>query len=115
MIHNGTTWVGYQDSTSPYFAVSAGDKTDPKGPIVSATEPAALTGQSDGTSSKDGDIWINTTNIDKYPRNLPGSNAKQLWVLLDSSDQTTQDGVHLQMHVGVQQVLTVLKVLLQIC
>lgn len=93
MIHNGTTWVGYQDSTSPYFAVSAGDKTDPKGPIVSATEPAALTGQSDGTPLRDGDIWINTTNIDKYPEIYRWSNAKQLWVLLDSSDQTTQDGV----------------------
>ena len=93
MIHNGTTWVGYQDSTSPYYAVAAGDKTDPKGPIVSATEPVAATGQSDGTALKDGDIWINTTNIDKYPEIYRWSHAKQLWVLLDGSDQTTQDGV----------------------
>ena len=41
MIHNGTTWVGYQDATSPYYAASAGDKTDPAGPIVSATQPVA--------------------------------------------------------------------------
>ena len=45
------------------------------------------------TPLKDGDIWINTTNIDKYPEIYRWSNAKQLWVLLDSSDQTTQDGV----------------------
>jgi len=93
MIHNGTTWVGYQDTSSPYFAVGAGDKTDPAGPIVSATEPVAATGQSDGTALKDGDIWINTTNIDKYPEIYRWSHAKQLWELLDSSDQTTQDGV----------------------
>ena len=93
MIHNGTTWVGYQDSSSPYYAVGAGDKTDPAGPIVSATEPVAATGQSDGTGLKDGDIWINTTNIDKYPEIYRWSHAKQVWELLDSSDQTTQDGV----------------------
>ena len=93
MVHNGTTWVGYLDSTSPYYSASAGDQTDPAGPIVSATEPLAATGQSDGTGLKDGDIWINTTNIDKYPEIYRWSNAKQLWVLLDSSDQTTQDGV----------------------
>ena len=39
MVHNGTTWVGYLDSTSPYYAAGAGDQTDPNGPIVSATEP----------------------------------------------------------------------------
>ena len=93
MIHNGTTWVGYQDATSPYFAASAGDKTDPAGPIVSATQPVAATGQSDGTALKDGDIWINTTNIDKYPEIYRWSHAKQIWSLLDSSDQTTSDGV----------------------
>ena len=93
MIHNGTTWVGYQDASSPYFAAASGDKTDPAGPIVSATEPEALTGQSDGTPLKDGDIWINTTNIDKYPEIYRWSHAKQIWELLDSSDQTTQDGV----------------------
>jgi hypothetical protein len=93
MVHNGTTWVGYQDTSSPYFANAAGDKTDPNGPIVSATEPVAATGQSDGTALKDGDLWINTTNIDKYPEIYRWSHAKQIWVLLDSSDQTTSDGV----------------------
>ena len=44
MIHNGTTFVGYLDSTSPYFDANDANKTSPGGPIVSATEPAASTG-----------------------------------------------------------------------
>ena len=93
MVHNGTTWVGYLDSTSPYYAAGAGDQTDPNGPIVSATEPAATNGQSDKTALKNGDIWINTANLDKYPEIYRWSNAKSAWVQLDSSDQTTSDGV----------------------
>jgi len=93
MVHNGTTWVGYLDASSPYYAVGAGDKTDPAGPIVSATEPAMLTGQSDGTPLRNGDIWINTTNINKYPEVYRWSTAKAKFVLIDSGDQTTQDGI----------------------
>ena len=65
MIHNGTTWVGYQDSTAPYFAAASGDKTDPKGPIVSATEPTL---QSDSTALKNGDLWISTADLENYPK-----------------------------------------------
>ena len=90
MIHNGTTWVGYLDSTSPFYAAGAADQTDPEGPIVSATEP---TQQSDKTALKNGDIWINTANLDKYPEIYKYSTAKGAWVQLDTSDQTTSDGV----------------------
>ena len=65
MIHNGTTWVGYQDSTSPFYAVASGDKTDPAGPIVTATEPTV---QSDGTALKNGDLWISTADTEAYPK-----------------------------------------------
>ena len=57
MIHNGTTWVGYLDSTSPYYNASEGEQTDPAGPIVSASSPTL---QSDGTALKNGDVWIST-------------------------------------------------------
>jgi len=90
MIHNGTTWVGYLDSTSPFYASGPADQTDPKGPIVSATEP---TQQSDKTALKNGDIWVSTTNLDKYPEIYKYSTAKSAWVQLDTSDQTTADGV----------------------
>jgi hypothetical protein len=39
LINDGTNWVGYTTATSPFFAASAGLKTYPAGPIVSAIEP----------------------------------------------------------------------------
>jgi len=93
MIHNGTTWVGYQDSTAPYYAVASADKTDPAGPIVSATEPAVANGQSDGTALRHGDIWVSTADTEVYPKIYKYNGSTLKWVLLDSSDQTTEDGV----------------------
>jgi hypothetical protein len=85
MIHDGTTWVGYKN-----FSVDYQD-TDPLGPIVSASTP---TSQSDGTDLVDGDIWIDTSNIEEYPGiyrfNTP---VGKRWVELDTTDQTSEDGV----------------------
>ena len=90
MIHNGTTWVGYQDSTAPYFAAASGDKTDPKGPIVSATEPTL---QSDSTALKNGDLWISTADLENYPKIYKYNATTLKWVLVDNGDQTTEDGI----------------------
>ncbi len=90
MIHNGTTWVGYQDSTAPYYQASASDKTDPKGPIVSATEPTL---QSDSTALKNGDLWISTADLENYPKVYKYNGSTLTWVLVDNSDQTTEDGI----------------------
>ena len=96
MIHNGTTWVGYLDSTSPYFQASEAEQTDPAGPIVSASTPTL---QSDGTALKHGDIWVSTATLSSYPQiyvfnanklNTPIANR---WELRDSADQTTENGV----------------------
>ena len=96
MIHNGTTWVGYLDSTSPYYEASEAEQTDPAGPIVSASTPTL---QSDGTALKHGDIWISTAVLSSYPQiyvfnanklNTPIANR---WELRDSADQTTENGV----------------------
>ncbi len=93
LINDGTNWVGYRTLTSPFYAVSDGDKTDPAGPIVSASEP---TEQSDGTALKNGDLWIDTSDLDNYPTiykynsTLPVNNR---WVLVDKTDQSSEDGV----------------------
>lgn len=96
MIHNGTTWVGYQSSTSPFFNATPALKTDPDGPIVSATAPLL---QSDGTALADGDLWIDTSDIENYPEiykfdafreDVPVASR---WTLVDSSDQSSENGI----------------------
>ena len=90
MIHNGTTWVGYRQATSPYWAAADADRTDPNGPIVSATQPET---QSDGTVLKNGDLWISTADIENFPAIYRWNGLSLAWDLLDKTDQTTEDGV----------------------
>ena len=85
LYHNGTTWVGYQDST-------AFPSTSPNGPIVSATEPDAATGQSDGTALVNGDIWISTADLDRYGKDIYVYNTVDGWVKQDVTDQETPSG-----------------------
>jgi hypothetical protein len=90
MVHNGTTWVGYQDATSPFYSASEDEKTDPAGPIVSATEPTL---QSDGSALKNGDLWIDTADVENYPTIYKYNDVLADWQLVDKTDQTTEDGI----------------------
>ena len=87
MVHNGTTWVGYRNYTQNGVG---GDATDPNGPIISATKP---TKQSDGTALANGDLWIETSNLEEYPLIHKFNFLTKKWVLLDNTDQTTGNGV----------------------
>jgi hypothetical protein len=84
MIHNGTTWVGYQNYNGAYA------NCDPAGPIVAASEP---TTQSDLTALVDGDLWISTADVENYPGMYRFNGVTSKFVLLDKADQTTEDGV----------------------
>ena len=98
MAHNGTTWVGY---------ATAYNTTDPNGPQFSATAP---TTQSDGTALVTNDLWIDTSDLENYPKlykyntsaTISSTNtANQVavttsgaaWELVDKADQTTEDGI----------------------
>ena len=89
MWHNGTTWVGYGDST-------AYPNASPDGPIVSASMP---TTQSDGSALVTGDLWISTADLENYPTiyrynvDISGTTAQKWGSPLDKSDQTTENGV----------------------
>ena len=88
MINNGSTWVGYKDSTSPVYSVS--DPTDPNGPIISATQPIK---QSEGSELVEGDLWIDTSDLENYPVIYRYRKLTDRWELIDNSDQTTENGI----------------------
>ena len=98
MAHNGTTFVGYATAYST---------TDPNGPQFSATAP---TTQSDATALVTNDLWIDTSDLENYPKLYKYNTAATLtstntanqvavttsgaaWVLVDKADQTTEDGI----------------------
>jgi len=91
MIHNGTNWVGYNNfDHSGDGYVGASSLNNDVGPIVSATEPTV---QSDGTELEQGDIWIDTSDLENYPAVYVYDKDLQEFQLKDSSDQTTDNGV----------------------
>jgi len=97
LINNGSTWVGYQfhgngTSTfdSPYYNATDSRKTDPNGPIWSASKP---TTQSDGTPLVEGDLWIDMTDEKQFPAIYKFQDFPKIWKLVDSADQTTENGI----------------------
>ena len=87
LVHNGTTWVGMNHSSSQFYNTGL----DPAGPIISATEPDRNTGQSDGTALVVGDIWVDTSDVDMYGRNIYVYSGTT-WVKQDVTDQSTPTG-----------------------
>ena len=82
MVHDGIKWSGYRNVVSG---------SDLNGPQVRATAPKF---QSDGTTSLvDGDLWISTADLENFPLIHKWDDTNKKWVLLDNSDQTTENGV----------------------
>jgi hypothetical protein len=81
MVHDGTSWKGYLNEYA---------SADPEGPIVSATEPDE---QSDGSALVTGDLWISTADLENFPLIYRYNATLSSWVALDTTDQTTENGV----------------------
>jgi hypothetical protein len=84
MINDGATWVGYKNFSVAYA------NTNSTGPIVSASEP---TTQSDGTDLVDGDIWIDTSDLENYPLVKRYDADFGRFDSIDTSDQTSENGI----------------------
>jgi hypothetical protein len=80
MVHDGNKWDGY---------LNVFPSTDPAGPIVAATKPET---QSDGTVLETGDLWVDTSDIENFPTIYKFNKDLQKWFLVDTSDQSTEDG-----------------------
>jgi hypothetical protein len=74
MVHNGTTWVGFNNATD-YSLASV---------TVSASEP---------TGPSTNDVWIDTSDLENYPTIYRWNNSLGEWRSVDTSDQTTEDGI----------------------
>jgi len=72
MVHNGTTWVGYNTLHSSASITTA------------ASEPS---------SPVDQDIWVSTADLENYPTIYRYNGGTTQWDLIDKSDQTTEDGI----------------------
>jgi hypothetical protein len=91
MVQNNGSWVGYRTVSNDVRGFNL-TTTDPAGPIVSATAP---TEQSDETALVEGDIWINTSNLEIYPDIYRWQSVEGVlqWVPINNTDQTTENGI----------------------
>ncbi len=91
MIQNNGSFVGYRTVSNDVRGFNL-TQTDPAGPIVSATAP---TQQSDETALVEGDIWIDTSNLELYPviKRWQSVDGVLQWVTINNTDQTTENGI----------------------
>lgn len=93
MIQNDGVWCGYQTVSNDV----RGDDltlTNATGPIFSTVAPTTQTNESQSPLQL-GDIWIDTSDLENYPliNRWTTVNGVDQWVLLDNTDQTTQNGI----------------------
>ena len=81
MVHDGSTWVGY---------VNEFPTSNPTGPFVQASEPSE---QDDGTALVQGDLWVSTADMENFPTIYKYDSTNLEWVLIDKTDQITDEGV----------------------
>ena len=91
MINDNGTWKGYQNVTSDARGFNL-STTSPDGVIVSASEPTL---QSDDTDLVLGDLWLDTSDLENYPKlyRYEAVSGVNQFVLIDNTDQTTEDGI----------------------
>ena len=91
MIHDGTTWKGYNNVSNDVRGFDLTD-CDPNGPQASASAP---TTQSDETALVYGDLWIDTSDLENYPMIKRWENVDGVdqWISIDNTDQTSENGV----------------------
>lgn len=81
MVSDGVNYRGYRNVYP---------NTNPRGVFLQGSAP---TQQSDGSPLVDNDLWINTSELDKYPRIRRYSVGTSKWSLVDNTDQTSPFGI----------------------
>ena len=87
MINDGSGWKGYQNVTNDSRGYDL-SSTDPAGPILAAAEP---TTQLAGGQLAAGDLWIDTGDLENYPKIYRYNGSA--FELIDNTDQVTTDGI----------------------
>ena len=89
MINDGTNWKGYANVSVDARGYNL-SLTDPNGVIVSASEPIL---QSDNTALVSGDLWLDTSDLENFPKLYRYDGATLKWTLIDNTDRISQNGI----------------------
>ena len=91
LINDNNVWRGYRNVTSDARGYNLSN-TDPNGPIFSFSKPTV---NSLGEALEYGDLWIDTSSFDEYPKiwRWESKNGSDQWVEVDITDSTTENGI----------------------
>jgi len=89
MISDSTGWKGYRTVGVDARGYDL-TQTDPAGVIVSASRPET---QSNNDPLKSGDLWLDTSDLEQYPRIYRYDQPSDVWTLIDNADQISQNGI----------------------
>lgn len=88
-------WFAYANSKDTFTVGSV--NTGPNGEAsgirdlqMVSSEP---TTQSDGTALENGDIWIDSNELEAYPKIYKYNTTSSKWVLIDNTDQSSASGI----------------------
>jgi len=81
-------WKGYRNVPNDARGFNL-QNTNPAGPILAADPPEL---QTDGTNLVPGDLWIDTGDLENWPR-IYRRNATNAWIAIDNTDAVSQNGV----------------------
>lgn len=91
MINNGSAWVGYKTLTADIRGYNL-SLTNATGVILASSAP---TKQDNGNSLVYGDLWLDTSNLENYPKlyRYQVVNSVNQWVAIDNTDTVSQNGI----------------------
>jgi hypothetical protein len=88
MICDTNGWRGYKNIPRDARGYNLQD-TDPRGVIVTPTEPTL---QTDGTDLVAGDLWLDSGDLENYPK-LYRYTQTNKWQIIDNTDSVSQNGI----------------------
>lgn len=84
---NDNGWKGYRNVSRDARGYNL-QNTDPSGVILSASKP---TSQSDNTALVAGDLWVDTADLENYPKIYRYTGST--WTAIDNTDRVSQNGI----------------------
>lgn len=85
----GSYWKGYQTVSSDIRGYNLAN-TDAEGVIISATRP---TKQINSNPLVSGDLWLDTSDLENFPRLYRYDSPSSTWTLIDNTDGVSQNGI----------------------
>lgn len=91
MINTGTAWAGYRNVASDIRGYPL-TTTNATGVILSTSAPTV---QDNGSSLVLGDLWLDTSDLENYPKlyRYQSVNSIDQWVLINNTDAIGQNGI----------------------